>query len=198
MSKWLCICTMALACLGSPGLAQAETVNITVNTAALSGLNGRFEFDLFDGDSVANNTATISNIMTTGLPGNIDCTVGCSGGPPYTLDDSLGFANLLQDLLLGSTFSFDLTYTNNFTAGSPDQFVLFLLDPTTNFTLIDTNLDAPYGDALALITFDGNQFNAQSASGVSINPVPEPSTALLLPLCLSMLLVRKRLRQANV
>jgi hypothetical protein len=198
MTKWLLFCATALAFLGSPKFAQADTVNITVDTAALSGLSGRFEFDLFDEDGLLNNMATISNITTNGLPGPVDCTIGCTGGPPYTLDDSLGFANILLDLTLGSTFSFDLTYTNNYSFGPADQLVLFLLDPNTNFTLLDTSLDSPFGDALALITLDATQFNIQTAdAGVSVTAVPEPATFLLLSLCLPMLLLRKRLLRTN-
>jgi hypothetical protein len=198
MTKWILICATALAFLGSPRLAYADTVNITVDTTSLAGLSGRFEFDLFDGDGLLNNMATISNIATNGVAGPVDCTIGCTGGPPYTLDDSLGFANILLDLTLGSTFSFDLTFSNNYSFGPADQLVLFLLDPNTNFSLLDTSLDLPFGDALALINLDGTQLNIQTAdAGVSVTAVPEPATFLLLSLCLPMLLLRKQLLRTN-
>ena len=193
MTKWILGFALALACLDSPGSAQAATLNISINTTSLSGTSGRFEFDLFDGDSVVNNTATISNINTDGILGTVDCTIGCTGTSPYTLDDSLGFANLLQDLTLGTVFSFTLNYTNNFTSGTPDQLVLFLLDPLTNFTLLNTNLDLPYSDALVLVTLDGTPNNI----ALSDNAVPEPTTALLFTLCLPLLLLRKRLLPTN-
>jgi hypothetical protein len=198
MKKWLfrhacrIAAGLALACLAAATPAQAAAIQLTVDTSALIGMNGRIEFSLFDGDGVANNTAAISNLNTDGTFGMVDCSVGCSGGPPYVVDDSLGFGSFLQNLVLGSTFSFFVTYTNNFAGGLPDQFAVFLLDQQTSFTLIDTSLDSPFGDALALVTLDGTT-NIQTAdAGVSVSAIPEPGTAALLSLFLPLLLLRKR------
>ena len=188
---WAPVVALALF-LGGPAFVRAATISLTVDTSALSGTSGRFEFDLFDGDGVTNNTVTLSNFMTNGTLGAVDCTIGCAGGPPYTLDDSLGFGSLLRDLTLGTFFSFTVDYTNNFGGGSPDQFVVFLLNPNTNFTLVDTSLDSPYGDALALITLDGTN-NVQTANaGVSVSAVPEPGSIFLLSAALPLLYFGRR------
>jgi hypothetical protein len=190
---WLSAAALAWISFGGAGFTRAAVIPVTVDTSAFAGMSGRFEFDLFDGDGVANNTVTISNIVTDGTLGAVDCSIGCSGGPAYVLSDSLGFGSLLQDLILGSTFSFVANYTNNFGSGPPDQFVFFLLNPATNFSLIDTSLDSPYGDALALATLDGTG-NIQTAdAGVTIGAVPEPATALLVAVFLPLLLLKKRL-----
>ena len=183
---------MALLCLGTTGAGQAGTIAVTVNTAGLSGTSGRFEFDLFDGDGLANNTVTISNIVTNGTLGAVDCSVGCT--PSYVLSDAGGLGILLQDLTLGSSFSFLLNFSNNFGVGSPDQFALFLLNPATNFTLLNTSLDTPFSDALLLVNLDGTARNVQTAdTGVSVSAVPEPGYAALLLATLPLLQLRKRL-----
>ena len=191
---WTPAAALALVLFSGPGFARAATIVVTVDTSALSGTSGRFEFDLFDGDGVTNNTVTISNLVTNGTLGAVDCSTGCTGGPPFALNDSIGFGMLLQDLTLGSTFSFTVNYTNNLGGSPADRFALFLLNPGTNFTLLNTSLDSPFSDTLALLTLDGTA-NIQTADvGVSVSAVPEPGSALLLTTAfLPPLLFRKRL-----
>ena len=136
---------------------------------------------------MGNNTVTIDNITTDGTLQGTDCTLGCSGGPPYVLDESFSFGQFLQDLDLGTTISFDLTFTTNFSGtGDPDALVLMLLDPNTNFTLVDTDLDAnpapiPYQDALLILALqgDGQITVATVGAPVTVGAVPEPATLAL-------------------
>jgi hypothetical protein len=187
----LCACALDVATLGS-----AHALSIHLNTSALAGVSGRLEFSLFDGDfTLGNNTVTISNLVTDGTLGAVDCSLGCAGGPPYTLDETAGLGQLLQDLTLGLGVDFDLTYTTNFVsngANAPDRLVLNLLDPATNLTLVDTDLDAladpiPYQDALLVLDLvAGGQprFPTRTDPIGPPNPptVPEPPAAALLAL----------------
>jgi hypothetical protein len=149
------------------------------------------DFQLLDGDLSANNSATISALKTNGTLHGFDCTVGCAGGPPFVINDALGLGQFIQDLVLGTALSFDLAFTNNFAGGDADLLVLNLLDPATNFTLVDTNLDAlaapvPYQDALLVLNFQTGQFLFPSVTspviGVSTPRVgvPEPNIFVLL------------------
>ena len=139
---------------------------VTINTAALNGTAARFDFVLFDGDLTANNSVTISSFLTNGTLQGTDCSVSCSGGPPFTITDTGGFGELTQDLILGTDLSFNLTATHNFAGSDADVLVLNLLNPATNFTLVDTNLDAlnapvPFLDALLVL-------------GIRVEPVSRP------------------------
>ena len=100
------------------------------------------------------------------------------------LDESSSLGQFLQDLLLGTTISFDLTFTTNYSGtGDPDALVLMLLDPITNFTLVDTDLDAnpapiPFQDALLILALQGSGQitdgdGRRSGHG---SAVPEPAT----------------------
>jgi len=158
----------ALLCLtAGAGVAHdAHAVLVQIDTSALSGI-GRFEFSLFDGDgTAANNSATISGT---------------------TIQD---FDTTNIDQLVGALTTFDVTFTHNFTpaflGATPDLLVLNLLDPDTNFTLVDTNLDAlaapvPYQDALLVIDLSNGKFLTPASSTPTITVVvPEPSTVMLL------------------
>ena len=150
-----------------------------------------------------NNSVTISNIVSNGTFVGTDCSIGCSGGPSsFVLDDSLGFGELLYDFArLGTSLSFDLSYTTNYGGvlgtDPPDRFALFLLDPNTNFSLVRTNLDVPSN---ALLTVDligsGVVRTASFVSpsiGISVGglAVPEPGSLALVAVAL-LALVRRR------
>lgn len=171
---------------GTPQNAAAVLVN--VNSSALSGTAARLDFQLLDGDLSANNSATISALSNNGTLQGTDCSVGCSGGPPFVIDDGLGLGQFIQDLVLGSVLSFDLASTNAFAGGDADLLVLNLLDPSSNFTLVDTDLDAlagpvPYQDAILVFNFQSGRFLVPSFStpniSVSAATVAEPNVSLL-------------------
>lgn len=175
------------ALIGAPRPAAALLVNISGN--ALSGMPGRLDFQLLDGDLTVNNSATISALTTNGTLQSTDCSVGCAGGPPFIINDALGLGQFILDVVLGSVLSFDLALTNNFAGGDADLLVLNLLDPNSNFSLIDTNLDAlagpvPYQDALLVFNFSDQQFLLPSVSSPAIGvstaaQVAEPNVSLL-------------------
>ena len=93
---------------------HALALPVTLNTSALAGVAGRLEFVLLDGDAVANNSVAISSLAGDGMPVGTDCTLGCTGGPPFVVDDSVGLGLFLYDLTLGNSVSFDLSFTTNY------------------------------------------------------------------------------------
>lgn len=184
-----------MAALAGPGDALAYAV--TLDTSALAGTSGRLEFLLLDGDGVANNTAVVSNIASNGTFVGTDCSVGCTGGPPFTLSDSLGLGQFLYDLTLGTTLSFDLSVTTNY-GGVPgtdpaDLFALSLLNPVTNFSLVTTDLAFP-PDALLTIDLTGSgvvRIAGTTSPNVAVGVVPEPGSLALTAVAL-LALVRRQ------
>ena len=180
------------------GPHDALAATVTLNTSTLAGMPGRLEFSLLDGDAVANNTVSISNIASNGAFVATDCSIGCTGGPTsFVLDDGVGLGQLLYDLTLGTSLSFDLSFTTNFggVAGidPPDLFVLSLLDAGTNFSLVRTDLLPP---ADALLTVDLIGPGVVQTAGAT-NPIvglaiPEPGSLALTAVALLALVGRRR------
>ena len=180
---------------------EALALPVTLNTTSLAGVPGRLEFSLYDGDKVANNSVVISNIASNGAFVATDCTVGCTGGPPFVLDDTTGLGQLLYDLTLGTSVSFDLSFTTNYGGvlgtDPPDRFALNLLDPRTNFSLVrtdivSTNILFPE-DALLAIDLIGSgvvQTAGTTSPSVDIS-IPEPGSIVLTATAL-LALARRR------
>ena len=180
------------------GPHDALAATVTLNTSTLAGMPGRLEFSLLDGDAVANNTVSISNIASNGAFVATDCSIGCTGGPTsFVLDDGVGLGQLLYDLTLGTSLSFDLSFTTNFggVAGidPPDLFVLSLLDAGTNFSLVRTDL-LPPADALLTVDLIGSGLVqiAGTTSPIVGLVVPEPGSLALTAVALLALVGRRR------
>jgi hypothetical protein len=178
------------------GPCEATAISVNIDTSALAaalpaGTVARLDFALLDGDFVADNSVTISNFSTDGTLMAFDCSLGClaSGPPPsFTLDDSLGIGQFLQDLTLGSHISFDVVFSADFSGlNAPDRLTLNLLDSSSNLSLVDTDLDflsdpVPAQDALLLIDLrDGGQLLVASVTNPStpVSVAPEPNTVVL-------------------
>lgn len=179
------------------GPHDALAASVMLDTSSLAGVSGRLEFLLLDGDAVANNSVSISNIGSNGTFVATDCSVGCTGGPSsFFLNDTLGFGQLLYDLTLGTSLSFDLAYSTNFggVAGTDpaDRFAFSLLDAGTNFSLVATNLLFP-SDALLTVDLTGS--GAVQIAGAT-NPIvglaiPEPGSLALTAVALLALVGRR-------
>lgn len=188
---------------------DATALGVVIDTSAFNpGDPAQLDFSFYDGDGTDSNIVTVTNLATDGALGATTCAIGCSGGPPFALDESVGFGQFLQDFLFGTYISFDLSYTTNFSGtGVPDLVVVNLLDPGTGFTLVSTNLDAldapiPYQDALFLLSLAGAgefQTPTQTDPTTGLTVVPEPAASFLVALGLGLLAyaqsnVRRRTR----
>lgn len=200
LARWRIRCAAFVVGVAAACAGPAHALLFSFNTTALSGTSARLEFSLFDGDFSGNNSVTIASLTTNGSLGAVDCTVGCTGGPPYTIDDAIGLGSYLQDLTLGTVFSFNLTFTTNFSgSGDPDRLVVSLLDPGTNLTLVDTDLDLVSGavgtqDAilvLDLVAGSKAQLPTVSTPGLPGAIIPAPGSAVLFGLGLAMLAMRR-------
>ena len=197
---WRSRCAAFVIGIASLCAAPAYALLFSFNTTALAGTSARLEFSLFDGDfDLGNNSVTISSLTTDGSLGAADCTLSCSGGPPYTITDAIGLGQYLQDLTLGNAFSFDLSFTTNFLGvNAPDRLVLNLLDAGTNFTLVDTDLDflndpVPAQDAILVLDLvAGGQPQLPTVSNPSVPGLaPVPGSAALLAIGLVVLAARQ-------
>jgi hypothetical protein len=180
---------LALGIAAWAAAGPALATSISFDTTTLAGTEARLDFTLLDGDgTLGNNTVTIAALATDGTFGGVDCSVSCSGGPPFAITDAGGLGQFLQDLTLGNTFSFDLTFTTDFSgSGAPDRLALLLLDPATNFTLVDTSLDfpndpVPVQDALLILDLiPGTRIQLAADSNPRVpGRIPEPGTVSLL------------------
>jgi len=201
VGRWRIRCAAFLIGVAALGAGPACSTLISFNTAALAGTSARLEFSLFDGDfNLGNNSVTIASLTTNGALGAVDCSLSCTGGPPFTITEALGLGQYLQDLTLGSVFSFDLSFTTNFSGvNAPDRLVLSLLDAGTNFTLVDTDLDflndpVPAQDAilvLDLVPGGPPLLPTVSNPGLPSTVVPTPGSAVLLGIGLAALAARR-------
>lgn len=179
--------------------AYAAPVSYTFNTSLLLGTSATLDFSFFDGDQTANNAVTISNFSGGTLINSI-CypLVSCTPhpvDPSYVIDDSLAFGQFLQNLILGTSLSFDLDSSANFTGGNTDRLVVSLLDATTQLTLVNTNLDQlndsiPYDNALLLMDLGQDTITVQQAD-IGPKDIPEPNTLLLILVGLQIVVIGK-------
>jgi len=171
----------------APDDARAAAFVVTIDTTSLAGADVQLEFDLFGFDDVDdNNSATIAGILPA----------------PEILTDAGGLGQLLHEITLADSLSFSLDLTTNFAGGpgGPDRFALFLLDPLTSFSLVDTDLE---GDALLLIDLVGPP--VVQVAGVTTPPVtvvvtsavPGPSTGALMGIAVFALLASRSFRSTR-
>jgi len=190
---------LSLALLGLVAAPpKAHALSVELDTSALSAVytDARLEITLLDGDFAENNQAKLSGIATDGVLNGWECLVSCTGSPPvFTITDAGGLGQFLQDLSLGSFLHFKLELSNAYASGNPgaapDRLVVSLLDPATNLTLADTNLDlndaTSVQDALVTIDFAGNAGHlirqaTATDPAVGVTVIPSPGTlSLILP-----------------
>ena len=173
---------------------HARAAIVTLNTTSLAGTGATLEFTLFDGDfNLGNNSVTVSSLATNGTLLMPTCVMGCTGGPPYVIDDTPGFGQFLQGLTLGTSLMFDISFTRNFVSNglnAPDRLTLSLLDAGGSLTLVNTNLDflndpVPVQDALLIADLApgpglGLVLASSTAPQIGITAVPAPGSLALL------------------
>jgi hypothetical protein len=104
----------------------ATPINVSIDTAAISGTEALLTFDFFDFDGVSNNNAVVHAFSTDGTLGSAATAGDVSGSLPgtVTISDTVGVGELLQGIILGSSIAFVLELTTNFAGGQPDSFSL--------------------------------------------------------------------------
>jgi hypothetical protein len=125
-----------------PFLHADVSYQVTIDTTPLNSVQGYIAFDLFGGNPLQDNTATITSFATTGALGagstSGDVTGSLVPGPLVETADQF-FNEWLQPITFASgltTFGLDLT-TNYAMGTAPDSFELSLLD--SSFTPIPTS-----------------------------------------------------------
>ena len=192
------VLVLAIPVLSVAASAQAGPMLVTLDTSPLSGIQ-TLGFALTNSDG-GSNTVSLSSFDFGGgsaVAGSEDCTfggsfsgLGCSGDltSGVTLEDVDVAAFFTQQFQAGSTLSFLLTSTNDYTGPVPDQFAMYLCDAT-----ISTCYSDDASGALLVLDFAGGtlapanfvRFGA-SVEGLDAPevtaavPVPEPGTLLLL------------------
>jgi hypothetical protein len=203
--SFLFITLVAVVAFATP--AQADVI-VTLDTTPLQSVGGTWylDFQLADGDGVANNTVGISGLSLGGgsTAGAATLNGGASGTfPALMLTDSDFFNEALIPFVAGSMVTFVLSDTNNFAGGFfPDTFTWAVLDGSSNS--IVTN---PFSLGAGLvILLDGTAMNvttvAADAAYNNITPqlssptpeVPEPATGVLLLTGLGCIAIASRRR----
>ena len=191
---------VALLFVLAPRCARAdEMLNISVNTASLSGMAGsEVVFELINGsiNNDMNNTATLSGFSLSGGttdPSQVDTSISSGAytgnlGSGLVLTDTFSTV-FAQTFTPGSALSFALNMTTNADAGAmPDEFSMFVYGP--GLTPIATTSDPTGTNSLLAINDPCSSPTCSSVPvisnydpalvSVTMAPVPEPSSLLLL------------------
>ena len=193
--------------LASLVTAHAASLNFTVDTSLLGAGNWALQFQMTNGSAGAVNSAVLSNFNFGGgsAAGGATLQGGASGSlaSGVTLNDTPAFLALFTESFTpGSTLTFNLTTTENFTANPPDFFGMAILSngtPIPTSHLADQLIAISFENPLNITTFDGQGLRGNTlipaptfTTGAS--GVPEPSTYLTVLLPLAWLVNRRRTR----
>lgn len=203
---------LVLILVGSLSL-QAGTIllNVTAPTAfSPTGTRWAFEFQLSDGDGVAqNNTVNISNFYSGNLTldplslatnASVSGTLGTtltmqddnSGGPPTFVSDF--YIEFTQDVASAPIFlQFLIDYTENGTGSpAPDLLSFYVYEVSPTFA----SVSSVNNGTLLELALSASPTILVQASDYSYTPtadaVPEPSTAISVVSCLAYVLFRRR------
>ena len=174
LKKFLSRSLLAVA-LGACGSVFAAPVyHVTIDTSTLGNSNAVLDLELGAlAGSAAPVTATLNHFM--GAYGASDFSGSASGaiGSSVRLVNDAGYSGLLQSIMLGGLFSFDLSFDVGTGGLDGSSFTAMLYNPDFSATLgMDTPLvqiDLMPGQAD--VVSPGNAFASATA-------VPEPSTLL--------------------
>lgn len=193
---------LMLSVFASAAVSNPITYTETINTSSISGTTGSFYFQFNPGPSVAQSASLqIMNFLSDGAPvGSPVITGDVSGALPATItfDNGTGFNDYFQGFTFGSTLSFLISLSGPAltspdgvsTSGSTFAFSMFSDVAGTKPTLTSDTING-FADVIT-VNLDGS---TTRTSYLPVNPVPEPSTLLLLIPALVILWSRTCLRQ---
>jgi len=180
--------------------------SVTLDTSNLSPAGTYFLGFQFGGGTVlGDNLVSLGNFTFGG--GSASGVPFILGGASGSLASGVTITNsddpniLAEQFTPGSVLQFDLTFTTNFSGGTPHQFVWSILDDS--FTPIPTTSNDPLSPVLTFIVdsanptistygaFFGNQFPVVTLQGQGTT-TPEPGTWLLTGLGLTGMFVGQR------
>lgn len=195
---------------------KADTFNFTVdlNVASLIGTSGSpyyVDLQLNQGSGSLFNSATISNIVTTGGSFTGSATTNGSGATgsfgssiSLTESSSSAFNEIFQQIGAGVTdIKFDVSVTQNSPGATPDGFFVSVLDNTTGqiFTsapdtlnLLELNINGhnTLGDVQTYTSTDPSPLGVTATA--TLTAVPEVASAPVLAAALGLLLALRRQR----
>ena len=211
MFQIITLAAVACALTAVAAKADSQSFNVSLNTSvsSLPGTTQVIFFGLTDGDGTPDNSLTLSNFNFGGGSADGSPTYGGSGvsgdlSSSISMTDADFSESFDEEFTVGSSLSFQLTTTNVFAGGTPDNFSFLICDPTFSSCYSDDgsgallSLDLVGGTLSPATSFSLFPASAQGLPApvvtVANSTVPEPSSTTLLGagLLLSLLLIRRR------
>jgi hypothetical protein len=204
MLRFAVLAALVLTVAALPALA--DSFEVSLDTSALAGTTQLFGFAI---TGTMDNSVSLSGFTFVGgsaITGTEDCTLGgalsgmgCSGnmtsGVSLTDNNSDFEAFFTQQFNVGSSLSFDLTTTNNFSGGIPDGLFMYFCsadlstcysdDPTFSEMLL-LGIDGTPLTPASFMTFGATAQGLPAPVVTELATVPEPSNLLLLGAALLM------------
>jgi hypothetical protein len=179
--------------------ARAASFTITLDTSALVGAsNFALDFQLIDGDGVANTTVVLRDFtFGAGSPSGAPGLVGGASGSlatGLTLGDTEIFNRAAEGFTPGVTLAFLLEVSGSSDPSNPDSFTMALLGPggfevpTLGFVeemlslaLVTGAAPEAFGTDLDCTDLDGTNLGCTDLNvpAPTVTAVPEPATLLL-------------------
>jgi hypothetical protein len=186
----LLLCVVLFLAFAPFGLADLITYSVTVNTSSIAGTAGSIDLNFNPGPLLTQAAnSQILNLASNGtLAGSPSLTGDVSGTLPGTLtfDNGTGFNDYFEGFTYGSTLSFEvmlygpaLTSANG--TASSGSTLAFSMFSDASGTIPALTTDPADGFAATInVNLDGTTTVTNFSPQTSINPVPEPSSALLI------------------
>jgi len=185
---------LALALVSGAGAAFAgPTYHVSVDTQTLGTGAAYLDLGLGSLGGAAPVTATLSHF--TGVFGGYADLLGASSGSvdgTVVLNNSVGWSDLFQEIVLGGLFGFDVSFdTSGDGAGTTFGVALFGADMMTNLGLPGNLVQIDLQPGMADVVSPANAFG--SATVAAAADVPEPAELALVMTGLGLMgLMRRR------
>ena len=185
--------------LAFPAMLYADSFNVSLNTAPVSGSTFTLLFQFTDGSGTSdgNNTILVDN-LTFGTAGSAAGVATLNGGASGDVTNGFAmtdadFSNTVeQQFVAGSTLAFTVQLSENPEQPAPDEFAFSIeqigtADVGGAFVVIDV------GSSPVTFAASGNGNAADNIGNPTVtSPVPEPSTIVLLGFGISVAFARCR------